>query len=260
MSTPNSAPRLRLLGTGTCQLQPERAASSVLVEWPDLRVVFDFGRGIALRLTELGYRQDDIEHVVLSHFHPDHLSDLIPYLHAACWSQTDLRRSDLHVYGPPGLEVQLMRLLSLFGPQDLSRPEHFRVWLHEIHDDEFEIAGHRFDFVDLPPAGNHGLRFELLGKTCALTGDSHFHDAEVDFLRDVDLAVIDSGHLSDAEIVELAVRSSPNVLVCSHLYREVDAAGLQAQASRRGFSGKILRGEDREILLPLPAPRSLSAD
>ncbi len=247
--------QLRLLGTGTCQLQPERAASSVLVEWPDLRLVFDFGRGIAVRLSELGYCQDDIEHVVLSHFHPDHLSDLIPYLHAACWSQIDPRHRDLHIYGPPGLEVQLMRLLSLFGPHDLSRPERFRVHLHEIADPSqkdgcFEIEGHSFDFVDLPPAGNHGLRFELQGHTCALTGDSHFHDAEVEFLRGVDLAVIDSGHLSDTELVALAVRAAPTVLVCSHLYREVDAAELQAQASRCGFAGTILRGEDGQILLP----------
>ena len=154
--------RMVLLGTGTCQLQTHRMASSALIELEDLRLVFDFGRGVANRLAELGLRQDDVEHVVLSHFHPDHLSDLIPYLQAAAWSRIDPRTRDLHVYGPIGLEVQLMRLLSLFGPDNLTRP-HYRVRLHEIRGERFTVGGRDFDFCDLPPADNHGLRFAVGG-------------------------------------------------------------------------------------------------
>ncbi|MEE8278853.1 MAG: MBL fold metallo-hydrolase, partial [Thermoanaerobaculia bacterium] len=83
--------RLLLLGTGTCQLEAERTASSVLIELGDLRLVYDFGRGVTRRLAQLDLRQDEIEHVVISHFHPDHVSDLIPYLHAASHSPIDPR-------------------------------------------------------------------------------------------------------------------------------------------------------------------------
>jgi ribonuclease BN (tRNA processing enzyme) len=241
--------RLLLLGTGTCQLEADRMASSALVELADLRLVFDFGRGVATRLAGLGLRQDDVEHVVLSHFHPDHLSDLIPYLHGACWSQVDPRHRDLHVYGPIGLEVQLMRLLSLFGADTLERRERFRVVLHEIRGEEIRIEGreaqvHTFTFGDLPPASNHGLKWKHKGRTYVLTGDSHFHDQQVEFLRGVDLAIIDSGHLTDEEIVELAVRSHVSRIVCSHLYRELDVRELGAQATSGGFTGEILLATD----------------
>ena len=83
--------RLVLLGTGTCQLEDGRAASSVLVELDGLRLLFDCGRGIAARLAELGYRQDQLRHVVVSHFHADHVSDLIPLLQAGSWSRSDPR-------------------------------------------------------------------------------------------------------------------------------------------------------------------------
>ncbi len=223
-------------------------ATSALLELGGLRLVYDFGRGVALRLTGLGLKQDDVEHVVLSHFHPDHLSDLIPYLQAAAWSQIDPRHRDLHVYGPVGLEVQLMRLLGLFGPRDLVRHEHYRVHLHEIHGDRVVLAGvdsaPQLVFGDLPPADNHGLKWTWNGRTCALTGDSFFHDQEVEFLRGTDLAVIDSGHLSDEEIVELAVRTQAGRLVCSHLYRELDAAELGAAAARRGYEGRVLVAEE----------------
>ena len=223
-------------------------ASSVLVELDGggeagLRLVYDLGRGVAGRLAGLGLKQDDVEHVVLSHFHPDHLSDLIPYLHAAAWSQIDPRSRDLHVYGPIGLEVQLMRLLSLFGPDNLSR-EHFRVHLHEIREDEIAIGGCRFDYCDLPPADNRGLKLTCGGRNWALTGDSLYHDQEVEFLRGADLAVIDSGHLDDGEIVELAARTQVPRLVCSHLYRELDEDELNGRARGSGYTGRLIVGRD----------------
>ena len=236
--------RIVLLGTGTCQLQEHRMASSALVELDGLCVVFDFGRGIAGRLAGLGLKQDLIQHVVLSHFHPDHLSDLIPFLHAACWSQIDARHSDLHIYGPAGLEAQITRLLDLFGAEVLVREERFQVHLHEIREPEVSIANLEFEFRHLPPAGNHGLKFTHNGKTYALTGDSYFHEQEVEFLRGANMAVIDAGHISDEEIVELAVKTQVGELVCSHLYRELDAGKLNALARKGGYKGNLIVGRD----------------
>lgn len=241
--------RLLILGTGTCQLQEHRIASSVLIEMGDLRLIFDFGRGVAARIAGLGLRQDDVEHVVLSHFHPDHVSDLIPYLHAAAWSQVDPRQRDLHIYGPLGLEVQLMRLLSLFGPRDLAQPDRYRIVLHEVRSKHLVLEGREgttteFTFADLPPAGNHGLRWTHRGRAYAITGDSSFHQQEVEFLRGVDLAVIDSGHLTDEEIVELAVSTRVKRLACSHVYRELEAKELERKAAERGYAGQVLLAED----------------
>ena len=241
--------RILLLGTGTCQLDESRRASSVLIELDDLRIVFDLGRGIADRLQALGLRQDDVQHIVFSHFHPDHISDVVPYLHAAAWSQTDPRSVDLHLYGPIGLEVQMMRLLSLFGPETLVR-EHWRVHLHEIRDDELTIEGRHFEFLDLPPADNRGLRFrygqDTIGEPACvgLTGDSNFHEQAVDFLAGTTLGVFDSGHLTDEQIVELAVRSAAPKLVCSHVYRPLDIDDLNARARRRGYQGELVMGHD----------------
>lgn len=237
------ADRIVLLGTGTCQLQTHRKASSVLVELDDLRLVYDLGRGTADRTAELGLTQDDVEHVVLSHFHPDHLTDLIPYLQAACWSQVDPRTRDLHIYGPFGLEVQLMRLLSLFGPEILAS-ESFRVRLHEIRSDQLVIGAHTFDFVDLPPADNRGLRFTHGGRTYAFTGDSDFHPQEIDFLRGVDLAVIDAGHPTDEQILKLAAATQVPRIVCSHLYRELDEEEINQRARAEGYAGRLIVGRD----------------
>ncbi len=170
--------KITVLGSGTCQIQLERMASSLLVEWDDLRFVFDFGRGISQRLCQIGLKQDDLGHIVVSHFHPDHCSDLIPYLHAACWSQIDPRQEDLHLYGPDGL----VELISLFGLSAL-RSSRFNLLVHNLKEASFLMAKIPFFSQELPPSGNRGLKFQAGEKIIAFTGDSHYHQQEIEFLK-----------------------------------------------------------------------------
>jgi ribonuclease BN (tRNA processing enzyme) len=234
---------LTLLGTGTCQIEHERRASSVLLELNGTFILFDCGHGVVQRLLEASVQHYQLQHVVVSHFHPDHVSDLIPLLHAGAWSRRNPRTTDLHIYGPPGVQHLIDGFMQLLGSRSLQQPS-YAVVVHEITEPTFTIQNYTFESVSLPPAGNHGLRFTWNGKTYALTGDSYFHDEEIVCLRNVDLAVIDSGHPSDEEIVELAAASQAKVIVCSHLYRELDAAKLQAAAVRKGYRGTLIVGRD----------------
>lgn len=235
---------MQLLGTGTCQLLPEKAASSVLMNFDGLNVVYDMGRGVATRLTELGIKQNDIKHIVLSHFHPDHWSDLIPYLHGASWSQLDKRTVDLNIYGPTGLRGLFNKVFDIFDENEIVRSEFFAVNFHEINTDSFKIDNYDFEYIHLPPANNHGLKFEKSGKIYALTGDSNFHPKEVAFLSDVDVAVIDSGHLTDDEIIGLAVKSRAKRIICSHQYRKLIINDLNSKAVNKGYKGTIELGKD----------------
>lgn len=232
-----------LLGTGTCQIEHERRASSVLLDLDGLPILFDCGHGVVQRLLDAGISHDKLNHVVLSHFHADHVSDLIPLLQAGAWSRRDARSTDLHIYGPHGLHDLIGGLMNLFGPSSFTQPS-YTVHTHEIRSEHLKLETLTFDFISLPPAGNHGLRFTWGGKRYALTGDSHFHAQEIAFLKDVDLAIIDSGHLEDEQIVQLAAQSQARRIVCSHLYREIDALRLQAWAEREGYTGTILVGHD----------------
>ena len=234
---------LTLLGTGTCQIEYERRASSVLLELDGAHILFDCGHGVVQRLLDVGLHPNTLQHVVLSHFHPDHVSDLIPLLQAGAWSRKNQRHTDLHIYGPKGTHKLIDGYISIFGRSAFEQPTYALI-IHEITEEHFTIDTHSFESVSLPPAGNHGLRFTYNDKTYALTGDSYFHPQEINFLRGVDLAVIDSGHIEDDEIVSLAVASQAKTLVCSHLYRELDAKQLQEQAVANKYEGKIVVGRD----------------
>lgn len=234
---------LTLLGTGTCQIEFERRASSVLLDLDGLHILFDCGHGVVQRLLEAGVQHDQVQHIVLSHFHPDHVSDLVPFLQAGAWSRRNPRSQDVHIYGPAGARRVVNGLMDVFGVSSLQQPS-YAVIVHEVTDEQFAIGSHQFEFLSLPPAGNHGLRFSWHGRTYALTGDSYFHNEEIAFLKDTALAVIDSGHIQDDEIVDLAVASQARCIVCSHLYREISASHLQQLAAQRGYTGTILVGHD----------------
>jgi ribonuclease BN (tRNA processing enzyme) len=215
----------------------------VLIQLDDLHVLFDCGHGVVQRLLEAGIQHNALNHVVVSHFHPDHISDLIPLLHAGAWSRRDPRTTDLHIYGPPGLQRIIDGFRDFFGESALQQPV-YDVLVHEVHGDRFSIVDYDFDFIGLPPAGNHGLRFKWGDRSYAITGDSNFHEQEIAFLHRVDLAIIDSGHLEDEEIVRLAAASQAKTIVCSHLYREIDALRLQSLAEKLGYEGTIVVGRD----------------
>ncbi|TME59642.1 MAG: MBL fold metallo-hydrolase, partial [Chloroflexi bacterium] len=55
---------ITLLGTGTCQIEVERRASSVLLDLEGMYVLFDCGHGIVQRLLEAGVRHNQLEHIV----------------------------------------------------------------------------------------------------------------------------------------------------------------------------------------------------
>ena len=234
---------ITLLGTGTCQIEMERRASSVLLTLDDTHILFDCGHGVIQRLLEAGVQHNQLEHVVLSHFHPDHVSDLVPLLQAGAWSRQNPRSTDIYIYGPTGVKRMVDGLLNVFGESSLRQPT-YKIVVDEIKRGQFMIGPYRFDFASLPPAGNHGLRFTYKGKRYAISGDSSFHKEEIAFLRDVHLAIIDAGHILDDEIVQLAVGSRAQVIVCSHLYRAIDARQLQTQAASRGYQGTIVVGRD----------------
>ena len=234
---------LTLLGTGTCQIEHERRASSVLLDLDGTHILFDCGHGIVQRLLDVGVHPNTLQHVIVSHFHPDHVSDLIPLLQAGAWSRKNQRRTDLHIYGPKGTHKLIDSYISIFGRTSFEQPNYALV-IHEISEKHFAIDTQTFESISLPPAGNHGIRFTYNDKTYALTGDSYFHSQEVAFLQGVNLAVIDAGHIEDDEIVALAVASQAKAVVCSHLYRELDAQQLQAQAVARKYEGTILVGQD----------------
>ncbi|GGL53334.1 MBL fold metallo-hydrolase [Halocalculus aciditolerans] len=90
--------QVTFLGTGSAMPTPGRAQSGVLVETAESRVLVDCGSGVLERLAATDGGYEDLDAVLLTHFHLDHTSDLLALLKARWLAGA----GDLPVVGPPG--------------------------------------------------------------------------------------------------------------------------------------------------------------
>ncbi|HEX8966951.1 MAG TPA: ribonuclease Z [Chloroflexota bacterium] len=89
-----------LVGTGGMMPLPNRWLASVLVRYSRHLVLFDCGEGTQISLRALGWGIKNIDLILISHVHGDHVTGLPGLL----LSQGNSGRSEpVHIVGPPGL-------------------------------------------------------------------------------------------------------------------------------------------------------------
>lgn len=101
--------KVTVLGSGTPEPYARRASSGYLIETQDQKILLDCGGGVVSRLLEIGVEPSDIDTLVLSHLHSDHMIDYARLIHAA-W---DMAGKSIRVFGPAPIAEINERL---FGP------------------------------------------------------------------------------------------------------------------------------------------------
>lgn len=93
-----------LHGTGDPVLSTTRYGMSTLVQAGGLNLVFDAGRGCALRLHQVGVRSGKVDAVFITHFHSDHLNGLPDLWTIGYLGPPSTRRTKpLEIWGPAGI-------------------------------------------------------------------------------------------------------------------------------------------------------------
>jgi ribonuclease Z len=116
-----------LVGTGGMLPLPDRWLSSVLVRYGGHLILFDCGEGTQISLRALGWGIKDIDLILISHMHGDHVLGLPGLL----LSQGNSGRTEpVEIVGPPGVieVVQRLRVVAPYLP--------FEVRCRELRDGE----------------------------------------------------------------------------------------------------------------------------
>ena len=241
-----------LLGTGSANAGPDRTTTMLAVEHGGRVVLVDCGGDAVQRLLAAGLDPLDVDAVVLTHEHPDHISGY-PLLVEKLWLLG--HPGPIPVYGPA---QTLDKARALFAVFDTSSWE--GVPAREFHEVAMEPGAPVCRLGDLSvtawpvehPVDTVGLRFEAGGHVLAYSCDTARCDAVVELARGADLLVhegtgsLDGVHSSPEEAAGVAAAAGAGRLVLVHAPPETPDEALGP--ARRRFRA-VAWGHDGDRLV-----------
>jgi glyoxylase-like metal-dependent hydrolase (beta-lactamase superfamily II) len=167
--------RLDCLGSGNA-FSDGRYWSGFLL---DRRVLLDCPPQTLVHLFKLGVRTQDIDLILLSHEHSDHIGGMDLFLLDAIYRTAEERTQPLAVAGPPGIYG---RLREVIGDSDRLPPRDDPriVWFEQEPDSAFgwsEVTVECIEVEHNPDLTSLGFRLHTSGRVLAYTGDTRPCDA-----------------------------------------------------------------------------------
>lgn len=244
--------KLRFVGTGTIAPDPQRSGSSVLIETNSLKILVDVGAGTLHRLAEEGISIHEIDYIFLTHFHPDHISDLAPFIFSLR-NTREYARADhtLRIWGPRGLYRFVQGMQRGYGRWMQNAAEEVRFY--ELKREALDFPGFRVNWRRvMHNQESVGFRFEIAGKTVAFSGDSGYCQDLIRLCSEADIAIVEcshadenavKGHLSPSLSAQIAQKARAKKLILTHFYPDVLAANPLAIAQKY-YEGEITLAHD----------------
>jgi ribonuclease BN (tRNA processing enzyme) len=225
--------KLTVLGSGTCVPYSKRGSSGFALETSDATMLLDCGNGTTWKLADAGINYLHIDHIFLSHLHPDHTGDLVSFLFATKYAYGSpygsKREKPLSLWGGPGF-IKFFEALKIAYGDWITLDD---ISVRELGEDvmdfgQFSLRTRRTPHIESGLA----LRIEAEGKSLVYSGDTDYLEALIDLSRNADALIIEcalpderskrSGHLTPGEVTEMANKSEARKIIVTHLYPVCD--------------------------------------
>ena len=242
--------QLTVLGSSASYPGPGGACSGYLVQEGDINLLVDCGTGVLSNLQKTLALQQ-VNNIVISHFHADHFFDLIPYRYA-------LARpiyKDIHpvLYLPPGGRKALLKAVATFDKSMAFFSDRFQIEEYNPKED-VAVGDLNIQFV----AVKHYIPAYAMSisgkKKLVYSADSGLCEELADIAQGADLFLCEAtrygdndgewGHMLANDAVKLAKNARVKRLILTHFWPDHDYSKELEQA-RKTF-GKGL--EENSIL------------
>ncbi|RLB06672.1 MAG: hypothetical protein DRG50_05010 [Deltaproteobacteria bacterium] len=242
---------LIILGSGTGVPSLRRGSPAALLKAGDKSLLLDSGSGTLVRMLQAGVSYKDLDVILYSHIHPDHVGDLVPLIFA-CRYKEDPRERDLLILGGRGFRDYFEGLRWVYGTW--VEPETFHIHIEEVLTDDMELAGLRVSTLPLEHAPESvGYRLESPeGKIFVYSGDTDYCHNIVELARGADLLLLEAsfpdmmkvkGHLTPSLAGRIAQEAGCKRLVLTHFYPPCDQFDIKRDC-QRVYQGEVLLAED----------------
>ncbi len=248
-------PKVIILGSSNAIPSAEHENTHMVVVGRERVVLVDCVSDPILRLEKAGLDYNDVTDLILTHFHPDHVSG-VPLLLMDMWLMG--RRKPLNVYG---LHHTLDRIEDLMGFYGWSEwPDFFPVAFCRLPGQERTLVLDCPDFRVFSSPVRHllptvGLRFEFNhnGKVMAYSCDTEPCPQVVRLAEGADVLIHEAGgpvrgHSSAEQAGEVASQAEAGALYLIHYPTGKFAKGDPAAEAARRYQGSIRLAEDFMVL------------
>ena len=251
--------RITVLGKSPAWQDAGGACSGYLVEADGMCVLLDCGCGVFGKLRK--HREYwEVDAVVVSHMHADHILDLVPYASALTYAP---RQQPVPVGGHPGTDSPARpQLIAPAGAGEAFRrvcsgagmpAEHVeRAFALKEYgpEDTFTLGPLELAFRPVPHfLPTNAVELREGGRRLTFSADCAPNEALTEFARDTTLLLIEAtlprpertgvrGHLTPGEAGEHGRRAGAHRLVLSHFSDELDAEWARVEAQRT-FGGPV---------------------
>ncbi|MEN2466668.1 MBL fold metallo-hydrolase [Ornithinibacillus sp. JPR2-1] len=223
---------------------PGSATSSYLLEKDGFSLLIDVGSGALSRLQQFKHVLD-IDAVILSHYHHDHVADIGVLQYAWLVQSYVVGNKDIlpiyaHIEDKEGFE----KLTHEFTEGIAYNPT-----------ETLTVGPFQIDFLKTKhPVPCYGMRITDGEKVLVYTADTSFQEKWISFSRDADVLITDcnfyedqdgsqAGHMTSKEGATIAREANVKELILSHLPQYGNRQELVEQASKV-FAGSIHLAEE----------------
>ncbi len=208
-------------------------------------ILVDCAGSPLIRIPQAGVNFDQIDDIVLTHFHPDHVSG-VPSLLMGMWLLG--RKKPMRLYG---LEYTLQRLRTMMDLYDYqSWPRFFPLEFHPVAAEEKQVLIDDEQLRLTASPVNHliptiALRFdEVGGKSFTYSCDTAPCDSLVELARGSDLLLheasgFSSGHSTASQAAEAAVKAGVKSLYLIHYPAKKESLPALLSEAKTVFGGVV---------------------
>jgi ribonuclease BN (tRNA processing enzyme) len=223
--------KIVFLGTGDAFSAGGRNQAAILIQHPEITFLLDCGATTLAALNRQNLSFEDLDFILLSHLHGDHIGGLpFLFLHF-CYIEP--RSKALEILGPKGLDERTRQLFRAMYADAASEPLPFDLSFtplepHSRHRiNKLTIMPFPVPHMEDPPS--FGFSLELDGRRIVYSGDSGWTEELALQAKDADLFICECSfyeseaayHLNYPLIVERLAGCGARRLVLTHIGQEV---------------------------------------
>ena len=244
-------PKVIILGSSNAIPDENHENSHMALVGEERLVLIDCVNNPIVRLRKAGLEVENITDLILTHFHPDHVSG-VPLLLMDLWLMG--RKNELHIYGLDYTLERLEKMMGLYGWE--AWPGFFPIQFHRLPEQEMTLVQENTEWRIYSSPVNHiipniGLRveFKISGKVFTYSGDTEPCQQVIELADNADVLVHEAagdekGHTDAAQAGKIAESAGVSDLYLIHYPNgPYEDDTLRARAAAK-FSGSVQLAED----------------